>query len=95
LDFFLCQSLSAEKENGAVFHFHFIDISWLALDDYRSLALFSPESDKDLFSHGKTCHKNLAAAGYLLLNRHAGPLPSHENASINLRPETRERLMEG
>ena len=118
LDFFLCQSLSAKKANAAVLHFHFIDISRLALDDFRPLALFFPKSDNDLFSDRKTCHKNLADAGYLLFISHAesrndppglyptkksrqasqahsGPMPSHENASINLWPGARERLMEG
>jgi hypothetical protein len=64
MNFFLCQSLPAEKENATALHFHFIDISRLALHDIRPLALFSPPSDNDLLSHGKTCHKNLAVAGY-------------------------------
>ena len=70
---FLLQSLTAEKENGAVLDLHLVGIPRLGLYNCRLLALVSPVSDNDLFSYGKACHKTLPGAGYLLLISHSGP----------------------
>ncbi len=67
---FLFQSLTAEKENGAVLCLHPVGILRLALYNCRLLALISPVSDNDLFSFGKACHKThktLPGADNLLL----------------------------
>ena len=49
---FLCQSLPAEKENGAVLYLYPIDIDCLVLDNRALETLLLPELDDNLISYG-------------------------------------------
>lgn len=64
---FLLQSLTGEKENGAVLNLYLVGIPRLALYNSSLLALVSPVSDKDLFSYGKVDHKIPPWCGLLVV----------------------------